>query len=507
MLFLESHFDWVSAHGTVSQSGLTRAIPTNSGDWRKGLAALLEVVERAQAAGTTLTATGAGWSLSNAIEAPGWLVATRQLNAVPFIGLSAAQSPHPNAGRFVFAQGGIEVGTLHKILADRGASLFTSGASCGQTLAGAISTGTHGSAVNVGSLQDSVRALHLVVGPDRHVVVQPHTTPAVSKAFCDTLGAECVSDDSLFESALVSFGTFGLIHGVVIEVEPLFVLRRHRIRVPYSDALKAVTTGENGVLEFDDSLLVDGSNELYHVDFVINPNDVNDKGTICQVMYRDRVVGVDESYAYNDKNPKLIDRSDDVVEVVGRLKKILGALANPRVRQEVEKIVATRYPMTGSTPEYGVLGELFARTDFPPGGTCIEIGVDVSNYGKALSATIDAVARKNRPFAGLISARFVPASKAMLAFTRFAPTCAIEIPAMADHHAIPTFGRVLSALKNQAIPFTLHWGQATFFDTFPVTEMYPASAIESWKSARSSLLDGPGQATFRNRMAEEAGLI
>ena len=35
-------------------------------------------------------------------------------------------------------------------------------------------------------------------------------------AFAESIGAESIKDDTLFNAALVGFGSFGIIHGVMI---------------------------------------------------------------------------------------------------------------------------------------------------------------------------------------------------------------------------------------------------------------------------------------------------
>jgi len=57
------------------------------------------------------------------------------------------------------------------------------------------------------------------------------------------LGAILVRDDHLFNAALVSFGSFGVIHGVVIEAEPLALLEATRKRLPLNaDLRRAIRT-------------------------------------------------------------------------------------------------------------------------------------------------------------------------------------------------------------------------------------------------------------------------
>ncbi len=57
------------------------------------------------------------------------------------------------------------INVVNRELSAKGLALQTSGASDGQTFAGAIATGTHGADMKVGALHDTVLAVHLVVSP------------------------------------------------------------------------------------------------------------------------------------------------------------------------------------------------------------------------------------------------------------------------------------------------------------------------------------------------------
>ena len=75
-------------------------------------------------------------------------------------------SPYSSDNLFLF-QCGNTIKEISRYLFDKGKSLKTSGASNGQTIAGAVSTGVHGSAIDVGSVQDYVVGLHIIVGPKK----------------------------------------------------------------------------------------------------------------------------------------------------------------------------------------------------------------------------------------------------------------------------------------------------------------------------------------------------
>ena len=92
-------------------------------------------------------------------------------------------------------------------------------------MCGAISTGTHNAAIAYGSMEDFVRGIHLVV-PGRTVFVQRANDTVVTEDYLETIGAdELINDDDLFSAALLGFGSFGIVHGYLIETERLFFCR------------------------------------------------------------------------------------------------------------------------------------------------------------------------------------------------------------------------------------------------------------------------------------------
>ena len=74
-------------------------------------------------------------------------------------------------------------------------------------------------------MQEFVRGIHLVTN-EGHFFVQRLTDMVVTDDYATILGgATLVSDDDLFDAAVVSFGNLGLVHGILIEAEPLYLLR------------------------------------------------------------------------------------------------------------------------------------------------------------------------------------------------------------------------------------------------------------------------------------------
>src|ERR1041384_4733200 len=133
----------------------------------------------------------------------------------------------------VLVAAGMTINVINRELLGMGLALQTSGASDGQTLAGAIATGTHGADMKVGALHDTVLALQLVVSPTRSVLLQAKDgslNEQAAEALGRWFGIECelLSDDQLFEAARVHLGSLGVVLNVVVAAVPLYYWSRVR---------------------------------------------------------------------------------------------------------------------------------------------------------------------------------------------------------------------------------------------------------------------------------------
>ncbi|GAA5940740.1 hypothetical protein JCM1841_000345 [Sporobolomyces salmonicolor] len=157
------------------------------------------VVELARREARELRAAGAGHSPSDIVCTGGYVVDLRGVDRVLDID-AATETFH--------AEGGILLRNLHPILQEADLALSSLGSISDQTLAGAISTSTHGSGVTFGSLSTYVTFLDLILPlPDAPVV-------RVSRE----------QDLDLFMSALCGLGTVGVIVGVGMRAEKAFRL-------------------------------------------------------------------------------------------------------------------------------------------------------------------------------------------------------------------------------------------------------------------------------------------
>ena len=159
-------------------------------------------------------AYGSGWSLSDIAQGNDRMLYTGRMNLKMTIG---QPDLHPaslyNQDDLFFFQCGTTIKEVSEFVFKSGKSLKTSGAINGQTIAGGISTGIHGSAFDVGAVQDYVAGLNLIIGPGPGdlVYLERHTKPALNDAFAAKINSRVIRNDGLFNAALVGLGSFGFI--------------------------------------------------------------------------------------------------------------------------------------------------------------------------------------------------------------------------------------------------------------------------------------------------------
>ena len=120
-------------------------------------------------------------------------------------------------------------------------ALKAAGIGNGQTIAGAVSGNTHGSQINFGAMPDFVVGLHIATGSGQTLWIEKASKPVFNEDFAAKIGAKLIRDDEIFNAAVVSFGTFGIIAAMAMETAPdlpgrLSGDRRHPPRRPEDEA-------------------------------------------------------------------------------------------------------------------------------------------------------------------------------------------------------------------------------------------------------------------------------
>jgi hypothetical protein len=187
------------------------------------------IVREAEERGVTVRAVGSGHSWSDAALTRGFLLQTNGL-ARPRADEPDFLRPEWAERKLVRSEAGIRIRELNSYLDANGLALSNMGGYDHQTIAGVISTSTHGSGITFGPLNDFVRSLDVVAAAGQVQRIEPSDGPTDPARFAAHFGDRrtLVQDDHVFNAVAVGMGCMGVICTVMIEVEPKYYLREVR---------------------------------------------------------------------------------------------------------------------------------------------------------------------------------------------------------------------------------------------------------------------------------------
>ncbi len=161
---------------------------------------LRAVVRQAAEDGLAVKPVGSGHSFSDTAATEGVLIRPDRLTGIRTI--------DRNAG-IVTVEAGTRLSDLNAALARRGLSLTNMGDIMVQTVAGATSTGTHGTGRDSAAIAAQIRGLELVTADGSLLTCSEKENPEV------------------FASARIGLGALGVVTAITFAVEPLFLLTAH----------------------------------------------------------------------------------------------------------------------------------------------------------------------------------------------------------------------------------------------------------------------------------------
>lgn len=489
---------WTNFHGTVRTPVATYCTPdviADAGDQaprrlaRHGKA-IDELLKHCFANQLPLRVLGSAWSLSRIIEPSAVVLDPANMNVVlkvkPAWVDPAYKQARPDT-TLVFAQGGATISSLNRRLGETGLALQTSGASDGHRVAGCIATGTHGSATGIGAVHDTIRALHLITGPQRGLLIQPSTaacTPEMAAWLARETGIPTtdVRDDALFAASLVSLGSLGVVQGVVIEAVPLYKLRRRRLALQLQDPLlwEAVRT-------LDTSKLHPGEPRPYHFEVVLQAYpEPPAKDAYVVLMWKEPHDGG----PFAGPTPGQPELSNEVLDLISELSgKLDGPVGDRGFKKQIRDTLSGRYKAGDTAPRFP--GQMFGWTSTPPGRSASsEIVVDHARTQDAVDAIYAALREhdaRGELLLGAVALRFVPETRALLGMNIHAFNTFIELPGIRTDEVSRIYDSCYARLRERGIPFTCHWGQQHKLDAQQLST-YFGTRVDRWRSARETLL-------------------
>lgn len=173
-------------------------------------AALAEMVREATAQGLNVRCAGSGHSFT-----PVALTSGLQLTLSSMQGVVNIDSTRKR----VAVKAGTTINQLGKVLKENGLSLINQGDIDSQALAGALTTGTHGTGARLGNMASQIVGMRLVQ-PDGSILVVDETTP------------------DLLEAARVSVGMLGVISEITLQAMESYNLHEKLWRCTFDEMIE-----------------------------------------------------------------------------------------------------------------------------------------------------------------------------------------------------------------------------------------------------------------------------
>lgn len=194
---------WQNWSGSVTCKPVQIAIPGT-------IDALSKIVRDAARNGRTVRVAGAGHSFTRLVETDGIVVSLDRLTGV--------ESVETEAGRAT-VWAGTRLNNLGPALFEKGVGQENLGDIDEQSIAGAVSTGTHGTGIKFGSIATQIEAL------------------TIMKSDGELLECSLQSNPDLFKAAQVSIGALGLLVKITLRVLPAYKLKRESRRATLDHCL------------------------------------------------------------------------------------------------------------------------------------------------------------------------------------------------------------------------------------------------------------------------------
>lgn len=216
-----------SAAGTWQNWARTARATPRRVQHPRDLGELVAAVRQGSRDGLGVRAVGGGHSFTPVAVTEGVQIRLDAFDAFERV------APRPDGTSHVTVGAGIRLGALNTLLAEHGLAMRNLGDIDKQSIAGAISTGTHGTGALLGGLATQVVGARLVTATGDVVETSPTRHP------------------ELFELARLGLGSVGVLAAVTLEVVPAYRLEAREEPWPLEDVLERLD-GPDGLVEGND---------------------------------------------------------------------------------------------------------------------------------------------------------------------------------------------------------------------------------------------------------------
>ncbi len=498
---------WTNHHKTVNANlaqHITLNNDPNSGNgsgtaMRNSAARIQAIIAEAVAAGVRLRACGSRWSFSDiSVADGGWLLETDRLGFYFFPERRHIDAASPyNPEDLILAQCGAKISAINMAIENPPPgrpprALRTMGASNGQTIAGSIGTGIHGSAIDVGGLESQVVGLQILT-KDKNWWVERESRPVINNDFAARLGATIKRNDALFAAVLVNLGAMGVVHSVMLETTGRYTLASSMQHIPYSSAMATMNS-----LDFNSLPLATPLGRPYFFQTIVHPARMDI--AYCTIRYKCGFLAgktLDYSqkpgYEPGTEVPLLVSKATQL------LPNITDYVTNLLMRLADELRVRSDIPSEWKTP-----GECYTYTKAREGIASSGFAIPIRQTTEALRIAQEQY--RLHPGAPVVfTCRYAQKSPGLLSFIRYDPTCIFDIDGVDTPATQDLIAAVADALEANGIPFTQHWGKTNALTADRLKTAF-GSNIDRWNEQRNALLSDAELDCFTSDFINSVGL-
>ncbi len=234
---------------------------------------IVSIIREAESRKLKVRAVGTGHSFSDVAITHEYLVDLFRIDKVNRYDERVVKETFKEM-KLVESGAGIRIRDLNRKLDTMGLALINMGGIDHQKLAGVISTGTHGTGKDIEAMQGFVQSIVLVaVGGAVYRIEKTNGITDPTKF--NEAGTQLIQDDAIFYSAVLSFGSMGIIYSLVIEVRELYYLRETKLATNWKELKKKWLDG---------TIFTEGDTESAgevprSVSFLINPYALKNRKT------------------------------------------------------------------------------------------------------------------------------------------------------------------------------------------------------------------------------------
>lgn len=422
-----------------------------------------KLIEHANLEQLTVRAAGSGHSSSDATLTTGYLVLPERMTGAELAGKDREGRP------LVRVKSGTTNRELNSFLDHHGLALSQMGGYDGQTIAGLISTSTHGSGITFGPFPDFVRSVDLVDGAGKLRRIEPEQGLTDRGEFeREHPEWELTQLDDWFQAVICGIGSAGVILALVIEVRERFELTEVRKLTRWDEVRR--------------ELEAERFRDYEHYEFYINPYARHGDGSnTCIVTTR-----VEEHRNGGPRHRPLIPELLGYLPwITAGVMQVVGALM-PRLfpwvlDTSLRAIACPRYTnVSYKVFNIGSVNNLRAYS--------AEMAVPVTRAVEAIEAVLETADKYRREGAiyhtSPVAIRFVAPSRAMMSMMDGRETMTIELIQLVD-----TDGgvEILAAHEERLASLDVrpHWGQLNSLAPAELAGRYPRLA--DWEAIRAQL--------------------